>query len=386
MDNTVSPKPEAQTEPTIPPLREIFQKIREGFNLSSPVFRLSAKAALAISLAVVAARLLGLSHQMWLVISVIVVMKPTLGGALRFGLDRIIGTFLGALAAVGYLLLFGTEGNYFWLVLLLGAGTAIYLNAFRYRVFVAVMTFAVVLAFARFLPEGWMAGLYRVYATIGGVVIGLLAQRFIWPNQARKRIRDMLALTLEALAGHAQALCETALYGPTGDALPFTRRESFLMLGDFADTLQEARSEPGLNTVWRKLMRRLKSRMDHLYYLQVSMDTVVRDSDSDGALRFVASQLTQAEDVLLDAYSELTDHVRYHTVPTPRPRLTELLDDALARLQRAGKSGELEPYGTDELLNISALLWHYRAVDQELADLEALLVELTEGVRDTSPF
>ena len=384
MDHRASPS-QPGSQPAAD-LRVLLRRMRDGFKPSSPVFRLSAKAALAISLAVITAKLLGLSHEIWLVISVIVVMKPTLGGALRFGFDRIIGTVAGAVAAIAYLMVFGAQGIHFWLVLLLGAGTAIYLNAFRYRVFVAAMTFALVLAFGRFFPEGWMAGLYRVYATLGGVGIGLLAQRFIWPTQARKRVREMAASTLEALAGHAQALCETGLYGPTGDALPFTRREAFLTLGKFTATLDEARSEPGLNTVWRKIMERLKSRLEHLYYLQVSMDTVVRDTDQQGALHFVSSQLSQAESVLLDAYSDLTDNVRERTVPVPRPRLTELLDDALGRLQRAGKAGELEPYAMDELLNVSALLWHYRALDQELTDLEDVLAELADGGRKNAPF
>jgi uncharacterized membrane protein YccC len=364
----------------------IWKAMRRELTLSSPVFRLSAKAALAVSLGVVMAKLLGLSHEIWLVVSVIVVMKPTLGGALRFGLDRVLGTLGGALIAIAYLWLFGAHGPSFWPVLIFGAGTAIYLNAFRYRVFVGVLTFALVLAFARFLPEGWLAGLYRVYATLGGVAIGLLAQRFVWPTRARKRVREKTVRTLEALAGHAQALCETGLYGPTGDALPFTRREAFLTLGEFSATLEEARSEPGLNSVWRKIMERLKSRLEHIYYLQVSMDTVVRDTDQQGAMRLVSSQLSQAETVLLDAYSELTENVRNLTTPQPRTRAHAVLDDALARLHRARERGELEPYATDELLNISALLWHYRTLDQELADLEAVVAELADGVHETMPF
>lgn len=79
--------------------------LKKEFRWDSVPFRHALKAAAAITFAIVAARFLELRHAVWLPISVIVIMRPSVGGTLRIGWKRLWGTVIGAGIGVGILFL-----------------------------------------------------------------------------------------------------------------------------------------------------------------------------------------------------------------------------------------------------------------------------------------
>lgn len=74
--------------------------LKGEFRVSSPVFRHAVRAAVAITVAIAAANHLTLSNAVWIPISVIVIMRPSLGGTLQISWKRFSGTVIGALAGV----------------------------------------------------------------------------------------------------------------------------------------------------------------------------------------------------------------------------------------------------------------------------------------------
>ncbi|MCG8618173.1 MAG: FUSC family protein, partial [Desulfobacterales bacterium] len=78
------------------PLSRLMGELRPG----SPLFRHALRAAVAITAAVVLVRQLKLHHALWVPITVLVVMRPSLGGTLNISWRRMAGTLAGVILGV----------------------------------------------------------------------------------------------------------------------------------------------------------------------------------------------------------------------------------------------------------------------------------------------
>jgi uncharacterized membrane protein YgaE (UPF0421/DUF939 family) len=153
-----------------------------GFlNMDRHALEHSARTAAASLVSIVVARVARLPEYYWAPITTLVVMQSSLGAALDVSWQRIIGTALGALAAVLLAPRFGPDAMVFALaVLVLGPiCSALRVGNSAYRF--SGITLAVVMLIPRAEPA-WRVAIHRTAEVSIGIAVGLLLSA-VWPER-----------------------------------------------------------------------------------------------------------------------------------------------------------------------------------------------------------
>jgi uncharacterized membrane protein YgaE (UPF0421/DUF939 family) len=141
------------------------------------------RTAIAATLSVLIARLVGLPEAYWAAIATLVVMQSSLGATLTLSIERIVATALGA--SVGAI-----ESNYFGAnlvafaiaVFLLGLVSFVFRlekTAYRY----ASITLAIIVLIPRTSPA-WVTALHRFTEVSVGIVVALVMVA-VWREERR---------------------------------------------------------------------------------------------------------------------------------------------------------------------------------------------------------
>ncbi len=352
--------------------------LRRELRYDSVPFRHAIKAAAAITFAVIAARFLELRHAVWLPISVIVVMRPSVGGTLRLGWKRLWGTVIGAAIGVG--------------ILFLNPGTAvlvslvafsfflmILLRVFNYTAFSGCLTVGVILLLGLIFIDGWQFGLERILDTVLGVLIGIAASFGVWPNLARKNLRKKMGRLVELQVIHFKKLSESYLYGEVSESeLVMTRIEASTMLDECAESFREAAAEPGLQGWQRDDLSRLLRTFTRMHSLLVSMATIIRRGYG-GPLPPIADDMKKILTSTIDYYTWLECYALTPEECPEQPDFELMVDDFMKAVSDARIRGYFEDVPLERRNNISAFIWNIHALGSEIKRAGKRLRELRYG-------
>ncbi|GGF02998.1 FUSC family protein [Aliidongia dinghuensis] len=146
--------------------------------------------------------LLNLPQSYWAVLTAVIIMQASLGGALKASVDRIVGTILGALwgVIVGFIVPHGGS----WLLATTMLATLAPLSllvAFRPAYRIAPATAIIVLLGSSSQEAGpFLPALHRVLEIIIGSLVGLAVALLVLPARAHRLLADQSSTVLSVLA------------------------------------------------------------------------------------------------------------------------------------------------------------------------------------------
>ena len=145
---------------------------------------------------------LGLPQSYWAVLTAVIVMQASLGGALKASVDRIVGTIAGALWGVIVALVVPHGGS--WLLataLTLALAPLALLVAFKPAYRIAPATAIIVLLGSSSQEAGPIVpALHRVLEIGVGSLVGLAVALLVLPARAHRLLADQAAAVLDILA------------------------------------------------------------------------------------------------------------------------------------------------------------------------------------------
>lgn len=357
---------------------DIFTLLKKEFRWDSVPFRHALKAAAAITFAVVAARFLELRHAVWLPISVIVIMRPSVGGTLRIGWKRLWGTVLGAALGVGVLFLDPGTGVLVALITL-SFFLMILLRVFNYTAFSCCLTLGVILLLGVLFTDGWQFGVERILDTFLGIAIGVAASFGVWPNLARKNLRKKMGALVELQSAHFKMLSESYLYGGVSEAdLVQSRIEASTMLDACAEWFREAAAEPGLQGWQRDDLTRLIRTFGRMHSLLMTMSTIIRRGYG-GPLPSISEGMTKILKDAADYYAWLECYSLTPDDCPEQPDFDLAIDNFMLAVGDARIRGDFENVPLERRNNISAFIWNIRALGGEIARAGRRMHELRYG-------
>jgi uncharacterized membrane protein YccC len=172
------------------PLREVVPvKIWKWESRNLPSVTHSIRTAIAATVSLAVARLLGLPEAYWAAIATLVVMQSTLGATLLISIERIAATALGALG--GALLANYFSGNLLvFAAAVFGLGLAcaafrMEKTAYRY----AGVTLAIIVLIPR-SNAPWVVALHRFVEVSVGIIVAL-ALVAVWPEHQPKTLKSV---------------------------------------------------------------------------------------------------------------------------------------------------------------------------------------------------
>ncbi|WP_027720204.1 FUSC family protein [Maridesulfovibrio zosterae] len=357
---------------------DVLSTIKKEFRWNSVSFRHAFKAAAAITFAIVAARFLGLRHAVWLPISVIVIMRPSVGGTLRIGWKRLWGTVLGAALGVCILFLDPGAGVLYGLIAL-SFFLMILLRVFNYTAFSCCLTLGVILLLGILFTDGWQFGVERILDTLLGVAIGIAASFGVWPNLARKNLRKKMAMLLELQSVHFKKLAESYLYGGVSEPeLVKSRIKASQMLDTCSESFREAAAEPGLQGWQRDSLTRLHRTFSRMHSLLMTMSTIIRRGYG-GPLPSITDGMKNILADAADYYAWLECYALTPEECPPEPDFDLAIANFMSAVGDARVRGDFEAVPMERRNNISAFIWNIRALGGEIARAGRRMHELRYG-------
>lgn len=342
-----------------------ISKLKEDFRLSSPAFRHALRAAVAITAAIAAGKTLALSHGVWIPVSVIVIMRPSLGSTLRISWQRFIGTVMGAVA--GILLAWPDLSVAVVFVLVsLGAFFTFYFKAKNFTAFTAFLTLSVVLILGSLFSHTWQGGAERILDTVLGIAFGLGASFLVWPNFARKNLRKEMSGLITSQHTHFRQLRKAYFtHAPKKADLLAGRLEAARCLESCSEKFREACAEPGLSAAQRQELLNLTDLFTRIHTILTALSSIV--TKSTGVLHGRPREKFEALMDAVDAqFLSLNTYAQKDIMDTGQEEFPLVFNAFMAYLGQMRQQGEFEAFSLDRRNNSSAFLTQINRLGMEL--------------------
>lgn len=225
----------------------------ENFNLRSNIFRHSLRMGIATVIGYIIPSIIGaivpgwraIGHGYWILLTIIVIIKPAYTLTKRRNFQRLMGTLAGGLAGLLILYFIHDRNVLFVLMILFMIGTYVFIRT-NYLICVTLMTPYVLLLFHLLFPSDFRAILTdRVIDTAIGSAIAFIANIFIMPSWEREQIGDHMVKIIEANAAYFRDVAGAFLGRPVGvTQYKLSRKKAFVALANLTDAFGRILSEP----------------------------------------------------------------------------------------------------------------------------------------------
>jgi uncharacterized membrane protein YccC len=193
--------------------RRALEVLHPHLRLRSVWLHNSARAALALAVAMLVAKASDLAHGFWIVLATLAVLRSNVVTTGSTIVNAVAGTFAGMLVAAGMILTVGAHPLVMWLALPFLVFAAAYASAaVSFGAGQAMFALLVVMLFNLVEPEGWMTGVVRLEAVAIGAVVALCVSLLMWPKGATAALREEIAAHVRA----AQRLVDASFAGLLG--------------------------------------------------------------------------------------------------------------------------------------------------------------------------
>ena len=228
-----------------------LKKLKANFSFDSPIFRHSLRLTVVMLVGFVLGEFIHLQKSYWILLTLVVIMRPSYGLTKERSLNRVVGTIIGALVGVGVILL--TQNMMVYGVLaIVSLVIGFSLVKLNYRDAAAFITLYVIFLYAFIQPDVISVIKFRVIDTMTGASLAFVANYFLWPAWEVKNIKESFVKTIE---NNLRFLKEIdRLYHNKGIAsteFKLARKEAFLGVGN-------------LNAAYQRLIQEPKSRQENL--------------------------------------------------------------------------------------------------------------------------
>jgi len=225
----------------------------ESLSLRSNIFRHSLRMGIATVIGYIIPSIIGaivpgwraIGHGYWILLTIIVIIKPAYTLTKRRNFQRLMGTLAGGLAGLLILFFIHDRDVLFVLMILFMIGTYVFIRT-NYLICVTLTTPYVLLLFHLLYPTDFRAILTdRVIDTAIGSAIAFIANMFIVPSWEREQIGDYMVQIIEANAAYFRDVAGGFLGRPVGvTQYKLSRKKAFVALANLTDAFGRILSEP----------------------------------------------------------------------------------------------------------------------------------------------
>ena len=219
--------------------------LMSNLNWKSNIFRYSIRMMLAVLAAYVISLLFPVGHSYWILLTVVVILKPAYALTRKRNSERLFGTLAGGL--LGVIILFLIKDKNILLLLLI----AFMVSAFsvirtRYWFGVALLTTYVIISIFLLAPVDYTVVVKdRLLDTLIGSVISFFLTRIIPPVWERIQLRDLLAGVIAANKSYLLYIMDILSGTPINvSQYKWHRKETYVALANLSDAFQRMLNEP----------------------------------------------------------------------------------------------------------------------------------------------
>lgn len=221
-----------------------FSTLRENLSFSSTIFRHSLRLTITIAIGFVIGLIFPLQNVYWILLTIIVIMRPGYGLTKQRSYQRIIGTVTGGIIAFAFLSFVNHTviiGTLSIACMILGFA----FTAVNYRIGATFVTIYVVFVYGMLNPDIVNVIQYRILDTAVGAALSFGASYFFWPSWEFIQLPVFIKKSIEANRDYLNEIA--ALYNKKGSVTTsyrLARKNAFIEIGNLMQSYQRMTQEP----------------------------------------------------------------------------------------------------------------------------------------------
>ncbi|RYY45399.1 MAG: hypothetical protein EOO06_16590, partial [Chitinophagaceae bacterium] len=317
-----------------------------NLNFSSNIFRHALRMGLALLAGYIVSLFFKVDRGYWILLTIVVILKPAYSLSKQRNYDRLIGTALGI--AAGMLLLFTLKNDNVLLVLMIlfMAGSYSFMRT-NYFMSVLLMTPYLLIFFHLLYPYDLKDLMIdRLVDTAIGSGIAFIASLFLVPAWEGTAIRTLMVKMIEAndkyYALVAGSFCSSGPFN--ADQIKIARKETMVALANLSDAFTRMLSEPkrfrqGIKNIHKfvVLNHNLAAHLATLSYFLQAKSNPFRSADLLPVTQQTRLHFSNTVRLLHEQEGELTN-----PDPSYLRKVNEALSSLVAKRQAEVGRGELE--------------------------------------------
>jgi len=248
----------------------------ENLSFSSTIFRHSLRLTITILIGLGVGMILPFQNVYWILLTIIVIMRPGYGLTKKRSFERILGTVAGGLIAFGIISVVSNPVAVSILAvlsMLLGFS----FTQINYKIGATFITMYVVFIYTMLTPNVQDLIQYRILDTIVGAGLAFIANYFLWPSWEFMNIRQFLEASISANRNY---LKEISIFynkkGETTTSYKLARKQAFIEIGNLMTSFQRMLQEPKSKQKQMKLVYKLVELNHSLLSSSASLGTYVQ--------------------------------------------------------------------------------------------------------------
>ncbi|WP_372916902.1 FUSC family membrane protein [Salegentibacter sp.] len=216
----------------------------ENLNFESTIFRHSLRLAVVVLVGFSVGAYFSLENAYWILLTIIVIMRPNYGLTKERSKQRIIGTLIGGAIAIG--IVFFIKNQIVYAILgLISLTLAFSLVQKNYKTAAVFITLSIVFIYSLLQPDIYNVIQYRIVDTLVGAGLATLGNLVLWPAWEVKGIKNVM---LKSVQANKTYLEEIAAFYRNKRKLPVSyklaRKQAFLETGNLSTAFQRMTQEP----------------------------------------------------------------------------------------------------------------------------------------------
>ena len=216
-----------------------------NLTFKSDTFLHSLRVSIAVVVGFVAASFINIGHSYWILLTIVVILKPAFSLTKKRNGDRLAGTITGVIAAVGILTLVHNSNVLLALLVVFMAGGYTFMRT-NYFISVSLMTIYLLIFYHLLNPHDFNVLLKdRLIDTLIGSVIAFIASNFLFPSWERKKFKPVMITMLSDAANYFSAVAD-AFSGKkvTTAQQQLARKNALVALANLSEAFNRMISEP----------------------------------------------------------------------------------------------------------------------------------------------
>jgi uncharacterized membrane protein YccC len=216
----------------------------ENISFSSTIFRHSLRLTAALILGGIAAKFLPFQNVYWILMTIIIIMRPGYGLTKQRSIQRVIGTVIGGIIAFSILSFIPnhlTLSILAILCMLLGFS----FTQTKYTVSATFVTMYIVFIYGILTTDFLNVIQFRIADTLAGALLAYLANHFLWPSWEYIKAPEYLE---KAIVANRNYLQEILIYytekGEVKTSYRLARKNAFIEIGNLMASFQRMSQEP----------------------------------------------------------------------------------------------------------------------------------------------
>lgn len=221
-----------------------FKKLTENFTFKSPIFKHSLRLAIIAIIGFIIGKLFSMQNPYWIILTIIVIMRPSFGLTKTRSIHRVIGTLIGATIAAVVILITQNPLVY-GIIATIALPFAFSLVQLNYRNAAVFITLNVVFTYALFEPNIVSVVQFRIIDTLIGTTLAFSATYILWPSWQFQNIHKYF---INAMQSNLLFMKEIASFyhekGEVSTTYKVIRKKAFLDIAEMNSAFQRLNQDP----------------------------------------------------------------------------------------------------------------------------------------------